>query len=260
MIILGISAEHNSAACLMVNGKIVSAIQEERLTKTKNQCAFPLLAINKIIESELDGDISKIDKVVYGSSKSDPYYSCIDRYSSYSVEDHIKEMKELWYPYFYQEKKYSVSYWHKMFKNGIKINKNHNYNFSFLDKKMSMEKKIDYFSDVERLRVVKKKFPHIKTTQNIDHHTCHAYYAAYGGELDKKELLNTVILTADAWGDNKNWSVSIVKENGQLKRLASGDKFTVARIYKFCTLILGMKPNFLFPIEQSALCSSPAWA
>ena len=243
MIILGISAEHNSAACLMINGRIVSAIQEERFTKIKNQCAFPLLAVTKIIDCYLDGDVNKIDKVVYGQTKSDPYYSCIDRYSSYTVQDHIKEMKELWYPYFYKGKKDLINYWHKMFLEGKKVNKNHNYDFSFLKKKISYKEKINYFSNVERLRVVQKKIPHIKKIKNIDHHTCHAYYAAYGGELKKKKLLDTIILTADAWGDFKNWSVSIVKDNGALKRLASGKEFSVARLYKFCTLILGMKPN-----------------
>ena len=44
-------------------------------------------------------------------------------------------------------------------------------------------------------------------------------------------------------GDKKNWSVSTVNDNGKLKRLAYGNEFLVARIYKFCTLILGMKPN-----------------
>lgn len=243
MVILGVSVEHNSAACLMVNGRIVSAIQEERFTKIKNQCAFPLLAITKIIDCYLDGDESKIDKVVTGGTQTDPYYSCIDRYSSYTVQDHLKEMKELWYPYYYKDKKDFVSYWHKMFLNGNKVNKNHNYDFSFLKKKMSYKEKVDYFTNIERLRVVKKKIPHIKKVKKIDHHTCHAYYAAYGGELKKEKLLDTVILTSDAWGDSKNWSVSIVEKNGVLKRLASGNQFSVARLYKFCTLILGMKPN-----------------
>lgn len=243
MIILGISAEHNSAACLMVNGKIVSAIQEERLTKVKNQCAFPLKAIRCIINSSLDGNASKIDKVVYASKVSDPYYSCIDRYSSYSIQDHIKEMNELWYPYFYEGKKDLFKYWHKMYLNNTKPNKNHNYDFSFLEKKLTYEEKIKYFCNVERQRVVKKALPHIKKTKNIDHHTCHAYYAAYGGELKIEKLMQTLVITADAWGDFKNWSVSIVEKNGKLKRIAAGDKFIVARVYKFCTLILGMKPN-----------------
>ena len=52
-----------------------------------------------------------------------------------------------------------------------------------------------------------------------------------------------MVVTADAYGDNKNWSVSSVNRNGTLKKIASGNNFTVARVYKFCTLILGMKPN-----------------
>ena len=54
---------------------------------------------------------------------------------------------------------------------------------------------------------------------------------------------DTLVMTADAMGDKKNWSVSTVNKDGVLKRLAYGNQFLVARLYKFCTLILGMKPN-----------------
>ena len=57
--------------------------------------------------------------------------------------------------------------------------------------------------------------------------------------LDSKKFSDTLVLTADAMGDGRNWSVSIVNDNGTLKELASGNDFLVARIYKFCTLILG---------------------
>ena len=243
MIILGIAAEHNSSACLMVNGKVVSIIQEERLTKVKNQCAFPLLAIKNIIKEYLDNKPHKIDKVVYGSNLSDPYYTCLDRYSSYTVEDHINEMKELWYPFYYKKKRNLDSYWKKKFLNGEKINKNHNYDFTFLKNNKSLEEKINYFSNEVRSKVVKKYLPHVKKVTKVDHHTCHAYYAAYGGNLKMRKLKDTLILTADAWGDNKNWSASTVDKNGKLIRVGSGKDFSVARIYKFCTLILGMKPN-----------------
>lgn len=243
MIILGIAAEHNSSACLMINGKIIALIQEERLTKIKNQCAFPLLAIKSIIENYLDGDEKKIDKVVYGTRISDPYYTCLDRYSSYSINDHIKEMNELWYPFFYKGRRNIENYWKRKYLQGNKLNKFHNYDFSFLKSSKNIKDKINYFSKIERANVVKKHFPHIRKVLSVDHHTCHAYYAAYGGKLEKKQLKQTLILTADAWGDNRNWSVSIVKKDGSLKRLKSGQDFIVARIYKFCTLILGMKPN-----------------
>ena len=44
MIILGIAAEHNSSATLMKNGKILGIVQEERLTKNKNQCALSIIS------------------------------------------------------------------------------------------------------------------------------------------------------------------------------------------------------------------------
>ena len=44
--ILGISAfYHDSAACLLRNGEIVAAAQEERFTRTKGDAAFPAHAV-----------------------------------------------------------------------------------------------------------------------------------------------------------------------------------------------------------------------
>ena len=105
MIILGISAEHNSSACLMVNGKIIGLIQEERLTKIKNQCAFPLLSIKSLVKLHLNNNYEAIDEVVYGTNISDPYYSCLDRYSNVTIQDHINEMHKVWYPHYYEGKK-----------------------------------------------------------------------------------------------------------------------------------------------------------
>src|SRR5438093_3112242 len=45
--ILGISAYyHDSAACLVVDGQIVAAAQEERFTRKKHDAAFPLRAVD----------------------------------------------------------------------------------------------------------------------------------------------------------------------------------------------------------------------
>ena len=60
------------------------------------------IQINSIINNYLNGDKSRVDKVVYGTKVSDPYYTCLDRYSTYTIDDHIKEMKGLWYPFFYK--------------------------------------------------------------------------------------------------------------------------------------------------------------
>ena len=47
MLILGISAfYHDSAAAIIVNGKIVAAAQEERFSRVKHDLSFPFHAIN----------------------------------------------------------------------------------------------------------------------------------------------------------------------------------------------------------------------
>ena len=47
MYILGISAfYHDSAACLLKDGEIIAAVQEERFTRKKHDARFPSLAIN----------------------------------------------------------------------------------------------------------------------------------------------------------------------------------------------------------------------
>ena len=102
MVILGVATEHCSSAALMINGNIIGAIQEERLTKCKNQVAFPKKAIDELIKIHLDGDVSKIDQVVFGGTISDPYATFLDRHSNFSVKQHIQENKELWHPYFYK--------------------------------------------------------------------------------------------------------------------------------------------------------------
>ena len=58
MKILGISAYyHDSAACLVQDGKIVSAVQEERFTRKKHDFSFPENAINYCLQdNNLTGD------------------------------------------------------------------------------------------------------------------------------------------------------------------------------------------------------------
>lgn len=63
MNILGISAfYHDSAACFIKDGKIISAIQEERFTRKKGDSSFPKNAIDYCL-SELKGE--KLDLVTF---------------------------------------------------------------------------------------------------------------------------------------------------------------------------------------------------
>ena len=53
MIILGINAYHpDSSACLLIDGKIKIAIEEERLSRIKHWSGFPKLAIKECLRSQ----------------------------------------------------------------------------------------------------------------------------------------------------------------------------------------------------------------
>ena len=77
----------------------------------------------------------------------------------------------------------------------------------------------------------------------IDHHTCHAAYSLYGSPIRED---NTLVITADAWGDNLSGSISIFdKELNKINRVKeySHKDFQLARIYRYVTLYLRMLPN-----------------
>ena len=48
MKILGLCTMGNSAACIVINGFVISAIEEERLSRIKNDGGFPLKAIRDV--------------------------------------------------------------------------------------------------------------------------------------------------------------------------------------------------------------------
>ena len=65
MKILGISAYyHDSAASLIVDGKIISAAQEERFTRKKHDSSFPRNAIQFCI-NESNIQLSDLDYIVF---------------------------------------------------------------------------------------------------------------------------------------------------------------------------------------------------
>ncbi|OHB43307.1 MAG: hypothetical protein A2Y11_02465 [Planctomycetes bacterium GWC2_39_26] len=65
MNILGISAfYHDSAACLVRDGNIIAAAQEERFTRKKHDPRFPINAINYCLQ-EAGINVNQLNYVVY---------------------------------------------------------------------------------------------------------------------------------------------------------------------------------------------------
>ena len=63
--ILGISAfYHDSAACLLKDGEILAAAQEERFTRIKHDSSYPFNAVQFVL-SYANIKLSEIDKIVF---------------------------------------------------------------------------------------------------------------------------------------------------------------------------------------------------
>ncbi len=71
MLILGIHDGHNASACLMKEGKVLYALQEERMTGAKNSEGFPKNAVEHILhEYNLTG--KDIDEVAIATKSRTP--------------------------------------------------------------------------------------------------------------------------------------------------------------------------------------------
>ena len=63
--ILGISAfYHDSAACILKDGEIIAAAQEERFTRIKHDSSYPHNAVNFVLKYA-NLSLSKVDKIVF---------------------------------------------------------------------------------------------------------------------------------------------------------------------------------------------------
>ena len=82
--ILGISAfYHDSAACVVVDGDIVAAAQEERFTRKKHDDAFPALAVDYCLR-EAGRSIADVDYVVFYEKPMRKFERLLETYLAYA--------------------------------------------------------------------------------------------------------------------------------------------------------------------------------
>jgi carbamoyltransferase len=243
MPILGIHCGHNSSAALMVGGRIVGAVQEERFTKIKNQMAFPTQSIKHLLSRHLQGNVSQIKHVALFMQDIDPYSLAVSRYSDFAVHDHIRENHEYWNKVLYEGAPNNGIYWRELFRQGKNLNVHSGVDTSYMNGDASTEELIRFVSDELRPNTLRQNFDYQGSSTAYDHHFCHAMYAFYGTPISRQYWCDTLVLTADSWGDGQNWSAYLVEDDGNLKKVGGGSDHGVARIYRSVTLILGMKPH-----------------
>ena len=228
MIYLGIYTGHNASAALMQNGKIIFALQEERFTNLKNFYGYPSKSIDhclKFVENEnLTIDVAAFATInhplFFPKYRFNNYFSIADFDKFYSIS---------------LDQKKAISF----VKNHKKSKKNIGLYLPF-----NKVKEKDYFNEKFARKVFEDQLKNqagklIKKITFLDHHTCHAYYSYYSSEKRKDK---SCVVSIDSFGDGANQTIWIVNK-GKIKLVAKTDQFEVARIYKFITLILNMKPE-----------------
>ena len=95
MYILGISAfYHDSAACIIKDGEIIAATQEERFTRKKHDFSFPKNAI-KYCLSHCENDINNIEYVSFYDKPFLKFERILETYLAYAPKGFLSFIKAM---------------------------------------------------------------------------------------------------------------------------------------------------------------------
>ncbi len=163
MIILGISFLSDASACLLVDGKIIAAISEERINRKKLWNGIPRRSIEKVLE--VSGiNMSDVDYIAtHGTHSNKPDYeafkSSIDKINSSNLSDELKNIQ-----------------------------------LSALDERYKKELQVLSVRTPSYIEEIKKLD---KKVCVYEHHQAHAATAFFGSGWDQ-----SYVLTADGWGED----------------------------------------------------------
>ena len=237
MVILGINESHNGTVALLKDGKILYCASEERITRKKNDVGYPFQTIEEAFK-ETGVKREEVDYVAYGCQFRGPEEFKIKRMTTFRITDYLREMHEYWRPILLEHKN-PPPFWEKLMKEDrFKHPGKEYYDFSFL--KNTPRGKWGEVFDKERVNVVVKQLG-IKSERVLllNHHLCHAYYAYYASPIDRTKT--TGVITIDGEGDGENATIYLAK-GGRLKKIYGTGMCNLGRIYRYITLLLGMKP------------------
>ena len=245
MKILSVTLEKCSGCALLIDNEIVFATSEERYSRIKSDSSFPMQSILHALKfAKIEG--SDLDQVIMCGNMLSLIPSLTNEYSTLDVDEQLKLMKDYWYPTLVEKK--SISFL-ELIRDKINLDQ-YPFNTEFA-------KDFDYFAlenpyTDDDAKHVSQFFKNVlsdllKIDQSkiihMEHDWCHAAYAFYASPIRDD---NTLVVTADAWGDDLSGSISIFdKEKNQLKRIKeySHKDFQLARIYRYTTLYLRMLSN-----------------
>lgn len=201
--ILGIHDGHNCGASLIKNGKVFASVQEERLTRKKNEVGYPARSIEECLKI-CNIDSTDINEIVIASNfmHHPSYLEDVTPWYLVGEKDQIKDNKKS-----------------NRYRKDV-----------FLRRKQERTQNV-----IKHLKVKENKISY------LEHHLAHlaaAYYTATNVNKDTPILG----LTCDGAGDGLSATVSLCKNNN-IRRISSTDRHaSLGKIYSRITMLLGMKP------------------
>jgi carbamoyltransferase len=207
MLICGMNSSHTASAVLLRDGQVLSALQEERPTRLKNQSGYPGQAISNLLKHE-SLDWKDVDAWVFGGYET---------YSELGMKEgdrsaRIRSYKNMLSP---------VGQLKRLLRN------------TPLRKRIHAQRRESQVQQLLAQGVSRDKI------HAIEHHRCHAATAYYGAGADS----DTLVITLDGAGDSLCATVSIPEANGQLKRISSIDEsHSIGNLWSVITALLSMVP------------------
>lgn len=227
MISLGIMPFVNSTAALMIDETIVACACEDRFTRQKSVAAYPKHSIEFCLDytGVKPKDIDFVMLPYKGIDLRNPTRWITDYDATFSMEEKIREQHEYFKPVLIegQDVDFLEIFNAKIIPERLKIVREaEQKSMTFLD--LLLHKHLD---------IEEKKICY------VDHHKSHIMYAIN----TNRNLQNpSLIFCMEGYGGDRNGSISIYKDN-KLEIIYQTPYCWIGRLYRYITLLLGMKTN-----------------
>jgi carbamoyltransferase len=234
-VVLGIYEGHMSSAVLMIDGEVIASGHEERFTKLKMDVGLPVKSARFCLDyAGVAPD--EIDVVAVVGLTLDPRDHLTKRYAKFSVEDYVFENENYWYPRLI-EGRTDLNYFDVMGRD--RISPDHYWDVTNLNLDGKTKEIANAFNEIRYAAIEQHLDISRAKVQLLPHYLCHHYHAYYSGSVRGEDV---VIVHNEAIGDGYNAVVSMPTANG-LSMICGNAETDLGRLYKWITLLLGMKPH-----------------
>ncbi len=203
MNILGINYSHDASACLIVNSKVVMAIEEEKMSRIKQDKGWPVHAISKILQSA-GLTPADIDVVAFGGHAY--AYNGVNETKFRFSKDPADKRAEI---------RDRIMTYYRLKKSTI-----------------SDSNQLLFVEEIRKQGFTKA------TVKFYNHHLCHAYSAFYAAPFT-----SDLLITADGYGDNEAFNYYTFDSVKGITPLQINDHSTsIGQFYSSITKLLGFRP------------------